>query len=761
MLTLCTNTIHTYFNYFIFIMDYSNFRILTILIFSLVMTSCGGGGGGGSAASAAPLANITFTTSFGDEVDVGTDFSFSWSTSNAISCSASGDWSGSVGVSGSHQKNLDTPGQYSFTLRCSNSESKETSKTLSVTANYVIIKGNIFDSNNSGKTVYIDQNFNNINDSNEPSAISNDNGYYEIRYINESSCLNDLPVKVTNSNLGSINPPGFSEVNISATTSLFLNFAIDPLWDFGSNTCDSSNVYWDKFKEQRFNEDMAGISEYDQYDYSEIQADPSSSNRASISLDRFDDIKTFNSSLESVSSSLIDVIKSQINSVGLNSTDFEFNISSSLLDANLRIFLNDNSYPNPSTDQSPVASGIDAVSAQASISIAIDNVNAVPGYDVNGWDDKVFLYMPDLLINNSNQVISDTSNCWINFTSLCIQDINFDLINLNETGVISISNMRKNTSRGLEEYNWEEYFYPGSYVCNVFAEAIISEEHDFGPPKETVYSNQHWPSYPNSNDGIAYCQYYTGSVYKYMTHYVPFDDGSYIFFEWDTNQIDNLQDIVESGWYDEVDPPPDAIPQDIVNLMTERPNLYDLYPEFDITYPDGSMDNWTIMMNWFYEMIAVTHNINSSELYWFSMYIRNTSGGLARILAHNENGYPYAECQLNGNAIFNSTAYGYDTDAVMNGFNVCILAFDDGLGNSLMSRKSTVTSDYQHCSPYSGCISTTASNSSYTINREIPEINYKEIPEAIDSLNGHGPFSSRLDRRASRDKDWSHLSDSN
>ncbi len=85
-------------------MNYLNFRILTILIFSLVMTSCGGGGGGGSAASAAPLANITFTTSFGDEVDVGTDFSFSWSTSNATSCSASGDWSGSVGVSGSHQK---------------------------------------------------------------------------------------------------------------------------------------------------------------------------------------------------------------------------------------------------------------------------------------------------------------------------------------------------------------------------------------------------------------------------------------------------------------------------------------------------------------------------------------------------------------------------------------------------------------------------------------------------------------------------------
>ncbi len=745
-------------------MNYLNFRILTILIFSLVMTSCGGGGGGGSAASAAPLANITFTTSFGDEVDVGTDFSFSWSTSNATSCSASGDWSGSVGVSGSHQKNLDTPGQYSFTLRCSNSESKETSKTLSVTANYVIIKGNIFDSNNSGKTVYIDQNFNNINDSNEPSAISNDNGYYEIRYINESSCLNDLPVKVENSNLGSINPPGFSEVNISEATSLFAELYGNSLWwDYGSNTCDASNIYYKKRRDHYFNEMMAGISEFDQYDYSEIQADPSSSNRASISLDRFDDIKTFKSSLESVSSSLINVIKSQINSVGLNSNDFEFNIDSELDDTNMRIFLNDNSYPNPSTDPSPVASGIDAVSAQVNISIAIDNVNAVPGYDVNGWDEKVFLHIPDLLINNNNQVISDTWNCWINFTSLCIQDINFDLINLTETPIFSISNMRKNTSRGLEEYNWEEYFYPSGYSCDMYAENIITEEHDFGPPKETFYGNDHMSAVPISWDGIAACQYYSGYLYKYMGHYIPFEDGSYIYFIWDSNQIDNLQDIVESGWYDETDPPPDVIPQDIVNLMTERPNLYDLYPEFDITFPDGSMDNFNIMINWFYEMIAVQNDINSSEPYWFYMSIKNTSGGLANILIHNDYGYPYAECRLNNglNPIFWSTYYGYDIDAVMNGLAVCIMAFDDGNGNSLMSRKSTVTSDYQHCSPYSGCISTTASNSSYTINREIPEINYKEIPEAIDSLNGHGSFSSRLDRRASRDKDWSHLSDSN
>ena len=62
---------------------------------------------------------------------------------------------------------------------------------------------------------------------------------------------------------------------------------------------------------------------------------------------------------------------------------------------------------------------------------------------------------------------------------------------------------------------------------------------------------------------------------------VCFSDGSYSF-TWDSDQIDSLPDIVESGWHDEDYPPPNSIPQDIVNIMAERPNLYDTHPDWDL-----------------------------------------------------------------------------------------------------------------------------------------------------------------------------------
>ena len=93
----------------------------------------------------------------------------------------------------------------------------------------------------------------------------------------------------------------------------------------------------------------------------------------------------------------------------------------------MRIFLNDTTYPNPTTDQSPIATSIDDVSVQANIKIKIDNISTIPNYDVNGWDEKAFITLPDVLISNSNQVISDTSNCWINFTNLCLQQADYDL----------------------------------------------------------------------------------------------------------------------------------------------------------------------------------------------------------------------------------------------------------------------------------------------------------------------------------------------
>ena len=535
-------------------MSYKNSYYLLAFIF---LSSCGGGGGGGSSAPSVPSASISFSTSFGSEVDVGTNFTFSWTTSNASSCSASGDWSGSVGISGNHQRNLESARQYSFTLSCLNSEGTQASKTLSVVANYILIKGTIFDSDNSSKIVYIDEDMDKIKESNEPSATSNSNGYYEIRYSQDEQCLREFPVRVDGSNLNSFNPPGFDEVNISQATSLFeemINYTRTERYE-NSVLCDS----WDSRRKKRlnnfFNEIMQDVINSEGYTYTEIQSDPALSSRNSISIERFNDIQSFNSSLASIESSLIQAIKNQIDSIqgGFNSSDFSFESRAELDDTNMRIFLNDTTYPNPTTDPSPVATSIENVSAQANIKIRIDNAVNLPGFDMNGWDEVSYIGMPDVLINNNNQVISDTSSCWINFTSLCLQNITFDLINLNDISVWQNYEWTKTTSRGLELMSWDERFSASSNQCNVFNDKILFEDLGSDTYKTSGYANNYYDA-PQTDYGDGtpnYCIQYGGQQYKSMFHSVLFSDGSYSSFTWDSDQIDSLPDIVESGWYDE------------------------------------------------------------------------------------------------------------------------------------------------------------------------------------------------------------------
>jgi len=134
-------------------------KTFSFFLATFLLSSCGGGGGGGSNTSnpvtpSNPLATINITSSDSEEIDVGSSFEFSWSTSNASSCSASGDWDGNI------------------VINCLNADGKSSSKSISVTANYLLISGTIFDNNNSNRSVYIDQNFNGIKDNFEYSTFS-------------------------------------------------------------------------------------------------------------------------------------------------------------------------------------------------------------------------------------------------------------------------------------------------------------------------------------------------------------------------------------------------------------------------------------------------------------------------------------------------------------------------------------------------------------------------------------------------------------
>ena len=61
-----------------------------LLVPLFILVSCGGGGGSASPESPAiPLPTINFSSNQSGELDVGSEYSFSWTTSNAQSCSTS------------------------------------------------------------------------------------------------------------------------------------------------------------------------------------------------------------------------------------------------------------------------------------------------------------------------------------------------------------------------------------------------------------------------------------------------------------------------------------------------------------------------------------------------------------------------------------------------------------------------------------------------------------------------------------------------
>ena len=107
----------------------------------LLVSSCGGGGGGGSApaqvASApnpAPNPAPTIALSLAlAQAEINENVLITYSSTNASTCDASGDWSGSKGTSGSEQYSSPEAGSFTFTLSCTGSGgTAESSATLQV-----------------------------------------------------------------------------------------------------------------------------------------------------------------------------------------------------------------------------------------------------------------------------------------------------------------------------------------------------------------------------------------------------------------------------------------------------------------------------------------------------------------------------------------------------------------------------------------------------------------------------------------------------
>ncbi|MEK9784348.1 MAG: hypothetical protein VW312_06850, partial [Opitutales bacterium] len=160
------------------------------LLAVIFLVSCGGGGGGGGSDSGGSGGNsggggtINFPsvsiTSDKEDAEVNTQVTLSWSSTNATSCSASGAWSGTKGTSGSEAVTVSQAGANTFSLSCSNSTGSSSS-SVSVLG-FRKFNGVAFDGYLSGAEIFIDENSNAQQDSNEYSATTDGNGAFNLRY---------------------------------------------------------------------------------------------------------------------------------------------------------------------------------------------------------------------------------------------------------------------------------------------------------------------------------------------------------------------------------------------------------------------------------------------------------------------------------------------------------------------------------------------------------------------------------------------------
>ena len=97
----------------------SYIKFLNFLLIPLFVVSCGGGGGSSDdPVTALPLPTVQLSSS-ATSVEINNEFTLTWSSTNAASCSASGDWSNTIGTSGSVAITETSPGTKTYNISCS------------------------------------------------------------------------------------------------------------------------------------------------------------------------------------------------------------------------------------------------------------------------------------------------------------------------------------------------------------------------------------------------------------------------------------------------------------------------------------------------------------------------------------------------------------------------------------------------------------------------------------------------------------------
>ena len=709
-----------------------NFSIY-ILTLSLILASCGGGGGGGggdiSPSPSIPLASINLSSDLSGEVDVGTEYTFTWTTSNASSCSSSGDWNETVGTSGSHALTLNEAKVYTFTLSCTNSDGRSSSSSISITANYLLIGGKIIHPDNSGKTVYIDQNHNRVFDSFEYSGESDSNGNYQIRSMDNLECIKDFPVAVNNTYLYSINPQlNKEEVNISPLTSIFRSITSSGLYDLPGDfynsevPCNLPDNYVNSATLNYFEDEIELQENVTLYSYADIQQDPATSSNVAIDSSRFEDLDSFYISLNQLEDQLVNNVKSALDQglsgTGFSSTDYTITSTSNINNRNIVIFLNEQNYPASLSDTySP--SSVDDIALKSDFSINIDPNANISTSNLNGWDESFNIHLFKTFITNDAKFVRDNENCYVNFSSYCVLDIANDIFGDSSSSAAyrSSSDYRliKETSRGIERLITNERINEDFQTCDVSRYSMITdtENSDLSDTSyiRDVYANRTYDIYL---DGEGDCiSYYVG--YKWMYSIKAFNDGSEIILSWDNNSIDTLPDAYNVTEFNTDNLPPDQIGNQIIEEFILRPSLPIGFDAGHLTMTDEYLDS---VADSLYEYTILKNE--EGQFSWVEYYVENNAGGNAYVTIEQSSWFDYyVGCYQNYDQIFYYNAYYYDAYDYL---NECLKLIDDN-GDFIFSRSSTHKSDNTNytVSPYSGLVSMSNFQTSYKTETLMPE----------------------------------------
>ena len=728
-----------------------------ILISTFILASCGGGGGGGGSSGPSPSipsVSINLSSDLSGQVDVGTEYTFTWSTSNASSCSSSGDWNETVDTSGSHNLTLNEAKAYTFSLSCTNSAGNSSSKNISITANYLLIGGKIIHSDNSGKTVYIDQNHNRVFDSFEYSGESDSTGNYQIRSMDNIECIKDYPVAVNNSYLYSINPmANKEEVNISPLTSIFKNLTASGLSDLpgefynSENACNLSDSYVNSYTLNYFDDAVELQENITLYTYADIQQDPSSaSSNMAIDSARFADIDSFYTSLNQLEEQLVTNVKSLLDDglagSGYSSADYSITSSSDINDRNIVIFLNEDNYPASLSDSySP--STIDDVALNSDFGIRVDPNENISTSNLNGWDESFYIYFNRTFITNDGRFMRDNENCHVNFSSYCVLDIANDLIG-DSVAVYDSStyyNLIKETSRGIERLVTREEIDADLETCDVtkysmITDTVNSNSSDTSYVRDAYMNRQNDIYLDWEGDCISY-----GVDYKWMSSNKAFKDGSRVILSWDGDAIDSLPDAYNLTEFDVDYLPPDQIENQIIEEFIRRPSLPIGFDAEHLTMTNEYLDS--IVNSLF---VYTMQEMDKSQFSWVEYFVENNVGGNAYVVIE-QYGYfnYYVECYQNSNQIFLYQLAYYEAEYYL---DEC-LKLKDGNGDFIFSRSATHKSDNSDytVSPYSGLVSM----SNFQTSLESKNITLEKRSN-ISPSSGHDNFSEEEVKRLKRNK---------